>query len=94
MKPRLALVPFSGSQRCRSDKKERPVQRILLHPNELYRVPPSYRQVSARRGIAHISHGGKDFVVQTGESLSFEGDDDIALVSPLRSESLVLELFE
>jgi hypothetical protein len=65
-----------------------------LHPNELYRVPASYRQVSAQRGIAHISHGGKDFIVRAGECFSFENDTDIALVSPLRSESLILELFE
>jgi len=69
------------------------MQRICLYPNELYRLPPHYRQVRASQGIAYISQGGKDFVVPTDEELTLERTDDVALVSPLRSEALILELF-
>jgi len=50
--------------------------------------------VRTRHGIAHISHQGKDFIVRPGEALRLERGKDVALVSPLHSESLVLELFQ
>lgn len=68
-------------------------QRIFLHPNELYRVPATYRQVRTSRGIAHISHAGRDFVLQAGECATLDRAADVALISPLHSETLVLELF-
>lgn len=94
MQTDLALVPTLAMQRSSRDKSEQPSQRIFLYPNDLYRVPPSYRQVRARHGIAHISHRGQDFIIHTGESLTLDRTADVALVSPLVSETLVLELFQ
>lgn len=68
-------------------------QRIFLYPSELYRIPPIYRQIRADQGTAYISQGGKDFVVSTNEWVKLERSTDVALVSPLRSEILILELF-
>lgn len=94
MQTDLALVPTLATQRSGRDKGKQPTQRIFLYPNELYRVPPSYRQVRARQGVAHISHRGQDFIIHTGESLNLDRTADVALVSPLVSETLVLELFQ
>ncbi|MBX3012209.1 MAG: hypothetical protein KF832_11915 [Caldilineaceae bacterium] len=92
MPTQLSLVPTalaSSPRHCGSQL----TQRILLYPNELYRVPSSYRQVRTAQGVAHISHHGRDFVVHPGEWLCLERSTDVALVSPLRSEAVVLELF-
>lgn len=94
MQTDLALVPTLATQYSGRNKGEQPAQRIFLYPNDLYRVPPSYRQVRARHGIAHISHRGQDFIIRTGESLNLDHNADVALVSPLVSETLVLELFQ
>ena len=69
------------------------MQRIFLYPNELYRIPPIYRQVRAGQGTAYISQGGKDFVVPTNEQVTLEKTTRMALASSLRSEVLILELF-
>lgn len=93
MKPELALAI---SPTVRSDDRGatlRLTQRIFLYPNELYRVPATYRQVRAQQGIAHISHGGRDLIVMPGESIALAQIADVALVSPLRNGVLVLELF-
>lgn len=94
MQTNLALVPTPATQQSSHHKDVQPTQRIFLYPNELYRVPTSYRQVRARHGIAHISQHGQDFIIRTGEWLTLDRTADVALVSPLYSETLVLELFQ
>jgi hypothetical protein len=76
----------------RNRKEAHLIQPITLYPGDLYRLPPSYQQVRIVRGLAHISRDGKDFILQSGELIRFEGRRDFALVSPLRDESLVIEL--
>ncbi len=92
METKLAQTSSKGQQTGSADRGAL-AQRIFLHPNELYRVPATYRQVRTSRGIAHISHGGRDFVLQAGECATLAHTADVALVSPLHSETLVLELF-
>lgn len=94
MRGRLGLVALSATQQGSQEVVGQPSQRLFLYANELYRVPAIYRQVRTRQGIAHISHQGKDFIICPGEALQLERGKDIALVSPLHSESLVLELFQ
>ena len=92
METKLALISSKGQQRGGAADLA-PAQRIFLYPHELYRVPASYRQVRTSQGVAYISHGGRDFVLQAGECAALDRAADVALVSPLHSETLVLELF-
>ncbi|GEM_PF-1529004 len=94
MDTHFALIPAVATPPNRHDRGSRLVQRVFLYADELYRVPPRYRRALARQGIAHISHGGRDFIVQSGEWINLARIADVALVSPLRGESLVLELFQ
>lgn len=94
MRGTLGLVALSATQQGSRDGGGQPAQRLFLYANELYRVPAAYRQVRTRCGTAHVSHQGKDFIVRPGEALQLERGKDVALVSPLHSESLVLELFQ
>ena len=94
MRGTLGLIALSVTQQGRQGIAGQPSQRLFLYANELYRIPSTYRQVRPRHGIAHISHRGQDFIVRPGEALRLEKGKDIALVSPLHSESLVLELFQ
>ncbi len=93
MNNQLALVSSTRWPPVRIEQGVRLAQRILLHRGELYRVPPRYRQIRAEQGMAYVSHGGKDFIVGQGESVRFDGANDIALVSLLCGESLIVELF-
>lgn len=92
MDTQFALVSSAATSRSRA-KEAQLAQRIFLYADELYRVPPVYRQARTRQGVAHISHGGRDFIVHSGESINLARAGDVALVSPLSGESLVLELF-
>ena len=94
MRGTLGLVALSSTQQGNQDAGRQPAQRLFLYANELYRVPSAYRQVRPRHGIAHISQHGQDFIIRTGEWLTLDRTADVALVSPLYSETLVLELFQ
>lgn len=87
----------------------RPSQRILLYAGEVMRLPSVYQRVRVAAGVAYMTQGGRDMIVATGESLelhqsherTFHGPliissniNDNVLVSPLRNDPLVLELFE
>lgn len=93
MNTQLALVATSSAQHSCQEQGGRLAQRIFLYANELYRVPAAYRHVRTQQGTAYISHGGHDFIVPSGECVDLKRGTDAILVSPLRSESLVLELF-
>lgn len=93
MATQLALVATNDAQHNCLAQGARLAQRIFLYANELYRVPAAYRHVRTQQGTAYISHGGHDFIVPSGECVDLKGGADAILVSPLRGESLVLELF-
>ncbi len=94
MSKRLALSFSLAAQQSELEHGSRLTQRICLYANELYRVPSVYRHARTSQGTAHISHAGKDFVVRSGEWVNLGKGADVALVSPLYSESVILELFE
>ncbi len=93
MATQLALVAANDAQPNCLAPGARLAQRIFLYANELYRVPSSYRHVRTQQGTAYISHSGHDFIVPSGECVNLERGADVVLVSPLHSESLLLELF-
>ncbi len=68
-------------------------QRLVLYGGELYRVPATYRALLVKTGTAYITQAGHDRIVQSGESLQLDSAADVALVSAMRSEQVVLELF-
>ena len=94
MDKRLALSFSLAAQQRGLAPGSRLTQRIYLYADELYRVPSVYRYARTSQGTAHISHAGKDFVVRSGEWVTLGRGRDVALVSPLYSESVILELFE
>ncbi len=94
MDTHFALIPSVSTQHASHVDGSWLAQRIFLYADELYCVPPGYRCARTHQGIAHISHGGKDFIVQSGEWINLDRKAGVALVSALRGESLVLELFK
>ena len=69
------------------------MQRILLYRNELYRVPATYHKVRVVAGTAFITQSAHDFILGPGHEASLQHSGDVALLSPLRNEPLVVELF-
>ena len=68
-------------------------QRLLLYRNELYRVPASYHKVRVITGTAFITQSAHDFILGPGHEASLQHSGDVALLSPLRNDPLVVELF-
>lgn len=89
----LGLIASAATQKDSQAIAVQPSQRLFLYAHDLYCVPSAYRRVRTRHGIAHISHQGKDFILHPGEALTLERGKDTILVSPIHSDSLVLELF-
>lgn len=71
----------------------RPIQRILLFGREVHRIEQPVRCVHVAYGAAYISHNGRDFVLSQGESITLDKTNDFALVSTVRREPLIVELY-
>lgn len=87
----LALV--SAKRNSGSSQPAQIAQRLVLYGGELYRVPAAYSTLRIKTGTAYITQAGLDRILQAGQALQLDGTADVALVSPLRSEQVVLELF-
>lgn len=74
-------------------KGEQPKQRLLVYSGELLRLSSAHRQLQVVQGTAYLSHGGIDYIVGAGEGVTLAPTNDMALVSPVQSEALVIELF-
>jgi hypothetical protein len=66
---------------------------VAIYPDELYRVPASYRRLRVVAGTAYITQAGQDRVVSAGHEITLARRGDFALVSPLRSQQVVVELY-
>ncbi len=91
MRAQLALIG-SASQHA-PDQPGSPRQRLFLYPHELYRVPASYRRLRVVAGMALVTQAARDLVVGAGDMAALATGRDVALVSPLRNQNLVLELY-
>ncbi len=85
MNATLALV---GSPQAEAVK-----QRILLYKNELYRVPATYNKVRVVAGTALVTQAARDFVLHAGSEATLERHGDVALISSLRGDQVVLEVY-
>jgi hypothetical protein len=70
-----------------------PQQRLLLYPQELYRIPATYGKVRVVAGMALLTQAGRDEILHPGHEASINAGGDVALVSALHSRQLVLELY-
>jgi hypothetical protein len=69
------------------------LQRILLYPDELYRVPDGYCKLRVVAGTALMTQAARDLILAPGHEASLDRGRDCALISPLRSNHLIVELF-
>jgi hypothetical protein len=68
-------------------------QRLVLYRGELYRVPVCYQLLRIKAGIAYITQAGQDRILSIGQELQLDSTADMALVSGIGCEQVVLELF-
>jgi hypothetical protein len=91
MRAQLALI-HSVSPRTLG-QHEAPLQRLFLYPRELYRVPGNYRHLRVVAGKALVTHAARDLILDTGHTATLESRRDVALVSALSDQNLILELY-
>jgi hypothetical protein len=91
MSTQLALIR-PESQRA-PDEQGAPRQRLFLYPGELYRVPANYRQLRVVAGAALVTQAARDLILGTGHTAALESGRDVALVSALYNQNLILELY-
>jgi hypothetical protein len=68
-------------------------QRVVLYKNELYRVPATYHKVRVVTGTALVTQAARDFVLSSGNEALLERNGDVALISSLRCEQVILEVY-
>jgi hypothetical protein len=68
-------------------------QRLVLYRGELYRVPAEYRMLRIKSGTAYVTQAGQDRIVLCGQTTPLETDADVALISTLAGEPVIVELF-
>lgn len=88
MKHGLALIQ-PARQGCHSPAQ----QRILLYADELYRVPARYGRLRVVSGNALVTHNARDLILGPGRETSLRPGLDVALVSTLRGDAAVIELY-
>lgn len=69
------------------------VMRVMLMRREIYRVTRNYRELRVRSGRAWVTMNGHDHVLKRGEEIALQSTGDDAVVSPLGSAPLVIELY-
>jgi hypothetical protein len=67
--------------------------RLMLRRDEIFRLPTASREVRVVAGVAWLTMDGEDILLQNGERAWLLAGKDLALVSPLRSAPLILEIF-
>jgi hypothetical protein len=87
MKTLLSLAPGSSTE------KRSLAQRLLLYRGELYRVPPCYERLRVVEGVAFVTQAARDRILPPGHEMALEHHADVALVSPLRGDRLIVELY-
>ncbi|RIK42830.1 MAG: hypothetical protein DCC55_07610 [Chloroflexi bacterium] len=65
----------------------------MLYRGELYRVPASYQRLRVVDGVAFVTQAARDRILTSGHEMALEPHGDIALVSPLRGNQLIVELY-
>lgn len=75
------------------DEAQRASQRLVLYADELYRVPTDYAAMRVVAGAALVTHAARDLILSAGSEAALQQGKDAALVSPLRGETVVIELY-
>jgi hypothetical protein len=70
------------------------VQRLVLYHGELYRVPVRYCLLRITAGRAYVTQAGQDYSLRRGQELGLDSTADVALVSAIGGEAVILELFD
>lgn len=70
------------------------VQRIILYPGELYRVPMRDHLLHVLAGMAYITQVGRDRILRGGQKMGLDSTADVALISGIGCEAVIFELFE
>lgn len=66
--------------------------RLTLKTGDVFRVPSACREIHVLSGIAWITVAGKDIVLNSGEKISLESKNDLAILSVLGKEPLILDV--
>jgi hypothetical protein len=69
------------------------LMRLMLQPKELFRLTPVSRSLKVVAGAAWVTANGQDIFLASGESLSLPPHGDVALISALGNNTLILEVF-
>ncbi len=67
--------------------------RLILHGDELFRLPAGSRSVQVVSGVAWLTAAGDDIFLKSGERLWLLADKNSALISALGRVPLILEVF-
>jgi hypothetical protein len=92
MNQALALVP--PLRIGRFPLQAQLTRQLALYRGELYRVPARYRLLRIQAGMAYVTQAGQDHILRSGQEMQLERAADIALVSAIAGEQVILELFD
>lgn len=65
---------------------------FTLQKGEIFRIPSAYREIHVLSGIAWITVGGKDIILNSGEKALLTSYKGSALLSALGKLPLILEV--
>ncbi|CAN5506765.1 hypothetical protein BH10CHL1_BH10CHL1_11200 [soil metagenome] len=89
-----ALALVSPTHQPSTRREPSIAQRLVLYHGELYRVPTAYHLLRIQSGTAYVTQSGQDRVLACGEMASLDANADVALISALAGDPVILELFQ
>ncbi len=67
--------------------------RLVLCAGEVHRIRRPHAQVRVVFGVAHVSQAGRDIIVSAGDCTMIDDKADVALLSALGKQPLIVELY-
>ncbi|MGL5060642.1 MAG: hypothetical protein ACRC62_11745 [Microcoleus sp.] len=67
--------------------------RIILMKDEVYRLPQTVREIQVLSGIAWLTFGEQDIILQSTEKTSLPPSKNFAVISALNNMPLILAVW-
>jgi hypothetical protein len=83
---------FTHPHRLQNKLKSLAPQQFILEKEQVFPIPSAYQELLILSGIAWLTVAGQDIILTTGEKVSLDSNQGLAILSTLGDKPLILEV--
>lgn len=83
---------FTHPHRFKDNLKSLAPMQFTLEKNHVFPIPSAYQELHILSGIAWLTVEGQDIILTTGEKVSLDSYQGLAILSTLSDKPLILEV--